>query len=167
MNWDAIGAAGELLGAVVVLFTLGYLAVQTRSINKQNQAEARYAFVEAMGQVNMVIAQSTSAAGVFRRGLESVEDLTDDERMQFFMFLGQLGNLWSVMHQLHEDKLLPVTQWLVVRNDVVSILGSNGGRYFWKNGGEAAFDPGFGKFVSSELDKADRPYDMARMTAAS
>ena len=64
-------------------------------------------------------------------------------------------------------RLRPATQWLVVRNDVVSILGSDGGRYFWKNGGEAAFDPGFGKFVSSELDKADRPYDMARMTAAS
>lgn len=30
MNWDAIGAIAELLGSVVVLVTLGYLAVQVR-----------------------------------------------------------------------------------------------------------------------------------------
>ena len=164
INWDALGAVGELLGAFVVLVTLGYLAIQTRSINKQSQAEARYAFVEAMAQVNMVIAQSTTTASIWRRGLESIQELTEDERMQFFMCLGQYSNLWSVMHQLHEDKLLPQEQWLVVRNDMVSILGSDGGRYFWKNGGEAAFDPGFSAFVNSELKSSDRPYDMSAMT---
>ena len=30
MNWDAIGAIGELLGAVAVVLTLGYLAAQIR-----------------------------------------------------------------------------------------------------------------------------------------
>jgi hypothetical protein len=31
MNWEAIGAVGEILGALVVAGTLGYLAVQTRN----------------------------------------------------------------------------------------------------------------------------------------
>ena len=30
MNWEAIGAVGEILGATAVLITLGYLAVQVR-----------------------------------------------------------------------------------------------------------------------------------------
>jgi hypothetical protein len=30
MNWDAIGAMGEILGALAVLVTLIYLAVQIR-----------------------------------------------------------------------------------------------------------------------------------------
>ena len=30
MNWDAIGAIGQILGAMAVLVTLGYLAVQIR-----------------------------------------------------------------------------------------------------------------------------------------
>ena len=30
MNWDAIGAIGEILGAIVVIATLGYVAVQIR-----------------------------------------------------------------------------------------------------------------------------------------
>jgi hypothetical protein len=31
MNWDAIGAVGEVLGAIVVLATILYLATQTRT----------------------------------------------------------------------------------------------------------------------------------------
>ncbi len=30
MNWEAIGAIGEILGALAVVLTLGYLAVQVR-----------------------------------------------------------------------------------------------------------------------------------------
>jgi hypothetical protein len=30
MNWDALGAMGELFGALAVVLTLGYLAVQIR-----------------------------------------------------------------------------------------------------------------------------------------
>jgi hypothetical protein len=164
INWDALGAIGELLGSLVVLVTLVYLAIQTRSLNKQSQAEARYAFVEAVGQINMIIAQSTESASIWRKGLESIGDLNEDERMQFFMFVGQYANLWSVMHQLHEDKLLPEQQWVVVRTDLVSILGSEGGRYFWAAAGSGAFNPEFVDFVNSELEKPDRPYDMVGAT---
>ena len=30
MNWDAIGAVGEVIGAVAVVLTIGYLAKQTK-----------------------------------------------------------------------------------------------------------------------------------------
>ena len=89
MNWDAVGAMGELLGSVTVLITLIYLAIQTRSINRQSQAEARYAFVDAMGEINMVIVQSEANASVWRRGLKSADELTEDKRMQFMMYMGQ------------------------------------------------------------------------------
>lgn len=167
MNWDALGAAVEMLNSLLVLATLIYVAIQTRNLNRQSQAEARYAFVDAVGDVNLVIAQNRETASVWRRGLVAVEDLNADERMQFFMLMGQLGNLWSVMHQLHEDHLLPETQWTIVRNDMRSILGSKGGMYFWKNGGGAAFDKKFADFVSTELAVGVRPYDMAGMTLGS
>ena len=34
MNWDAIGAIGEILGAVAVGFTLVYLAIQVKQVKK-------------------------------------------------------------------------------------------------------------------------------------
>jgi len=129
-----LGNIGEFLGSIVVLVTLVYLAFQTRNINKQSQAEARYAFVDAMAEINTAIGQSKQTASVWRRGLESTEVLDEDERMQFFMFIGQYTNSWAVMYQLHQDGMLPDTQWQIVRNDLVSVLSSDGGRTFWKTG---------------------------------
>jgi hypothetical protein len=38
MNWDAIGAIGELVGGAAVLVTLIYLAVQIRQANSAGSA---------------------------------------------------------------------------------------------------------------------------------
>ena len=160
-----LGNIGEFLGSVLVFVTLIYLAIQTRNINKQSQAEARYAFVDAMAEINVGIGQSKQTASVWRRGLESVESLDEDERMQFFMFVGQYANSWAVMYQLYQERMLPDTQWMIVRNDVVSILSSDGGKSFWETGGKTAFDAGFVQWVSDELTAGDRPYDMTRMTS--
>lgn len=41
MNWDAIGAIGEVLGAAVVVLTLGYLAVQVRHAKTATADQSR------------------------------------------------------------------------------------------------------------------------------
>ena len=40
MDWNAVGALGEVLGAVAVVFTLGYLAKQVRQSNRITKADA-------------------------------------------------------------------------------------------------------------------------------
>ena len=40
MNWEAISAIGEIVGAMAVLLTLIYLAVQVKQTRKLQQAEA-------------------------------------------------------------------------------------------------------------------------------
>jgi hypothetical protein len=87
MTWDALGAIGELLGSVLVLITLIYLAIQTRGINKQ--AKARYAFVDTVAQFNMNIAANSVNSSVWRRGLSCADELHPDGQMQFFMIVGQ------------------------------------------------------------------------------
>ena len=39
MNWDAIGAIGEIISALVVALTLGYFAIQVRA-DKDAAADA-------------------------------------------------------------------------------------------------------------------------------
>ena len=42
MNWEAIGAVGEVIGAAGVIFSLVYLATQIRASSKQANADAIY-----------------------------------------------------------------------------------------------------------------------------
>ena len=52
MNWDALGAIAELLGAIAVLMTLVYLAIQLRQNNAFAQAQAMQARTDT--QINMI-----------------------------------------------------------------------------------------------------------------
>lgn len=42
MNWDALGAVAEMLGAIAVFATLAYLAVQVRQSNIVTREQAQY-----------------------------------------------------------------------------------------------------------------------------
>jgi hypothetical protein len=48
VNWDAIGAIGEVVGAVGVIATLGYLAVQIRQNNMHLAENAKISKVAAL-----------------------------------------------------------------------------------------------------------------------
>ena len=48
MNWDAIGAIGEVLGSIAVFVTLGYLAVQVRHARAETGRSISQGRAEAM-----------------------------------------------------------------------------------------------------------------------
>ena len=87
MDWDAIGATGEVVGAVAVMITLLYVARRIHRANAQTQASARYSFIEACGHMNSSISESRKVASIFRRGFKG-EVADQNEFMQFFALPG-------------------------------------------------------------------------------
>ena len=67
MNWDALGAIGEIVGAVAVVVTLIYVARQIHQENAQTQASARYSFIKAYGEMNTSITNSKEVASISLR----------------------------------------------------------------------------------------------------
>jgi hypothetical protein len=51
MNWTAIGAVGELLGVVVVIVTVIYLALQLRGSNRQAEATTELAWIQGLNEI--------------------------------------------------------------------------------------------------------------------
>jgi len=58
MNWDAVGAVGEILGALAVVLTLGYLARQVH-FAREAAADANR-LNRANGVIEMVLATATN-----------------------------------------------------------------------------------------------------------
>ena len=125
----------EILGAVAVVASLVYLGRQIHQTNAQSQADARYSFLDAYGQLNLTVANSKDLASVFRRGVEG-QDLDEDEAVQYFFVMGQYLNTWSVLFDLHKERQLPNTQWTVVKKDIITLLSTSGGRAFWDEVGK-------------------------------
>ena len=85
MNWDAIGAVGELLGALAVIVTLGYLAAQIRQNTRTVRSATAQAIQSAMNEAHAHLKQASTSARIYRLGLSDLSMLDEDEQVQFSM----------------------------------------------------------------------------------
>ncbi len=61
MNWEAIGAIGETAGAVAVVATLFYLAIQIRQNSSSLDRTNEFAQAESVHNINALYVQIFSA----------------------------------------------------------------------------------------------------------
>ena len=83
MNWDAIGAVAESVGALAVLITLVYLTIQVRVGNKQRELEALRHNWDGLNGMCELFSESTEKASIVIRGRESLKNLTPEEYLVF------------------------------------------------------------------------------------
>ena len=103
MNWDAISAIAETVGTLAVLITLVYLAVQLRIANKQGEIESLRHNWDGLNRVCELLAESPEKASIVLRGRESLQSLTDGERMVFeFIHIRILNTIEAWFLQLME-----------------------------------------------------------------
>lgn len=82
MNWEAIGAIGEIVGAAAVVFTLAYLAVQIRHNSKLANVTSHERAVEYWSEANQPL-MDPEFAELFQKGCESYKILNPTDRMRF------------------------------------------------------------------------------------
>ena len=91
MSWEAIGAVGELLGAIVVFGSIGYLAVQIRNSSKISEDQSYRSMVDSWNTALGVLASPHNAAVVIQ-GLESYHKLEPANKLQFDSLMHILMN---------------------------------------------------------------------------
>ena len=99
MNWDAIGAIGEILGAIAVLITLVYLTTQIRQNTAQQKREE---LVSIQHGQNAVVAQLQDPR-VFGAYVRTADDRspTIQDRGTAMSWVIQYLNHFLVVHELH------------------------------------------------------------------
>ena len=90
MNWEAIGAVAELLGAIGVIASLVYLATQIRHGQEQMDRNTRalragtyQQFQQSMKETTLSQLTEPELGAIINRGLTDFEKLNDDEMRRF------------------------------------------------------------------------------------
>ena len=87
MNWEAIGAIGEVLGAAAVVVTLGYMAVQIRQNSQAVKNSAAQSLLsEANGSLQVASSDPSTARAVIL-GQTLFEELSEGEKAQFITWI--------------------------------------------------------------------------------
>jgi len=85
MNWEAIGAIGETVGAIAVVVSLFYLSIQIRRQNHESKAASVHDICEGYRSITAEMMQP-SLAKVWLKSLNGYDNMDDAEKVQFISF---------------------------------------------------------------------------------
>ena len=95
MNWDALGALAELLGALAVLVTVAFLALQMRQNTKALRSESMNSALASTQNWYLQMGMNAQAAQVWMKGIQTPDECT---QVEYAQFVGQVQAM-LISHQ--------------------------------------------------------------------
>ena len=128
MNWDAIAAIAEGLGAVGVIATVIYLAFQIRQNTQSIQGSTGQSLMSQEIAVHALLAEHAS---VYRRGCANLTDLVSDEIVVFgYLVSAEQSQMYSAYVQFHKNQITE-SLWRAYLADWMDKLQKPGFQLVW------------------------------------
>jgi hypothetical protein len=148
MNWQAIGAMGEVVGGLAVVLSVLYLAIQVRHNTAEMRAAASESITENLRQWLLPMIQDPQASRIFRLGAEGWEGFDADDKARFFhMMFVWLKNIEAAHYQYTRGRLDP-QMWEGWQTVIGSYLDGPGVRAYWEQR-KGGFSEPFQRYVDS------------------
>jgi hypothetical protein len=131
MNWDAIAAIGEAIGATAVVISLIYLATQIRQ-NTQTVRASTFQALSDSAQGRLLALQNVENARIWRIGTSEPESLNLDERMLYVLMLQANARGFENLYYQHQSGLLDTPQWSGYSETIKAMVNAPGFKYYWE-----------------------------------
>lgn len=158
MNWEAIGAVGEIVGALAVVITLAYLAIQVQQNTRMMQRDAHLdrirhiadpliATPQRLTEIMGKICEKDGSREPVTLAFMETFDLTYEEAIPFLRYLHRLWFGYEADYLFtgrsdHLDKIIP------------AMLTFPNCKLFWEYESKWLFSPEFVAYVDSlEVNK--------------
>lgn len=153
MNWEAIGAVGEILGASAVVLTLIYLARQMKQEAVAARSGAMDSWLADYNTMVMEIVRDPEISLLMRQGLTDFEQLDPNDQTRF--------HGWLVAHLLNAQNLFFQTTEGIMHTHVAeqillfnaAMLKMKGGSYWW-NTARSIWRPQFVEHMDKLIEQA-------------
>lgn len=159
MDWNVISAASQLVAAVAVVISLGYLGRQIQQNTKAVRAATADTVVASMRDWIRPLIDDPSAARVFQRGVEGDwTDLDESETARLHDIMFVWLKTFENFHYQYAQGMLYEEVWRGWSNILSAYLVAPGVRRFWSMR-QDAFSVGFQRYVTASMSS---PVSMRR-----
>lgn len=147
----------EIVGALAVVVSVVYLAVQIADNTKSLQNEGHYNALQlAQRPLELLIADHELAA-IVTAGYQDPGALSADEWQRFAMHQVMAFNAWEFLYYAHEAGTIPPNLWAGADAYYANLLGTHAGlAQFWAEYAHIFDDP-FRAYVASQFANAPDP----------
>jgi hypothetical protein len=133
VNWEAVGAVGELVGALAVFSTLIYLAMQIRQNTASVKAAAVDAAITHVSNIREVISSHDDVAEIYVQGNKDPTKLDEKALVRYRLLM---HNILMSISNIHAQSQLPGlsrSNWESQVTILKRILDTPGVTWFWDN----------------------------------
>lgn len=131
MNWQAAGAIGDIVGAVAVVISLVYLAIQVRQNTRAIAAQAARDALAAVREFNQHLMVNPPLARIFRIGQEDPSALTESELEQFVHIVFTFLKTAEAVHAQSMKGTLDADTWRAWERVFMTWARSPGFAAYW------------------------------------
>ena len=155
MNWDAIGAIGEILGALAVFASLIYLALQIKQNTQSLRASAKHEATSRQLEYFDTLLENSNLRMVYREGLKDFSSLDLDDQDVFWMLMYKAFFTFSEAFYEYKHAHFDEDQWLESSEAIDWHLSHSGARVWWRHPKRRAFPSDFSDLVSERLTRIE------------
>ena len=158
MNWEAIGAIGEVVGAVAVVVTLVYLAIQVREGSRATRANSAQLFANGVNTFNLMTANSVEQSRIARMVFDDPESFTPDERFCADSMIAAVCRVLEGALMQNELGALHPQTLEVVEETIRKLFATQAYQQWWED--KADFYPFsriFTSFIENECGVSKKP----------
>lgn len=131
MNWEAIGAVGEIIGALAVVVSLVYLGVQIRNQNRESRSAAVHEVLEGF-RTEISAFRNADLAELLKVGGDDFEALSDTEKIQFIAMIQGPFRFWEEAYLQYKDSRLSKQLWTGIHAQMRDFVSMNGTQKVWE-----------------------------------
>ena len=153
MNWDMIGAIAELVGALAVVLTLAYLALQVKQSNLAASVSAKQEMTRQFADYSDLLLQNPILHGVYLRGMAG-EELDAIEMSQFSVLMGKASWYFAAMYFQHSTRTVSENEWKQSRAMITRLCVQPGFNRWWEPR-KNDYSPDYASFIDNVIDGAD------------
>jgi len=129
---ESLASLGEIIGAVAVVVSLVYLAVQVRQNTQAQQTENFSRALDRVASIQATLSQDARMSVVITKGVTDPAELTARERLQFTWAMYELFGAFEFMFLAARTKAMPDEVWRRWSAAVAWWLGFSGVQTWWK-----------------------------------
>ena len=156
MDWDALGAIGEIVGGVAVLVTLIYLAVQVRQSNLAGQRESFRGYVSELNDRLLEPQRDPEFVELFQRANRDWNSISLRDQAVVSSVYSSYFFACSEAFALRDSSNVDPALEYVVDQAIASILQMPGPAAWWERG-SSYYSPTFQKHVDQLLASEECP----------
>jgi hypothetical protein len=152
MNWEAIGAIGEIVGATAVVASLVYLAVQIRTQNRESRLSAMHD-ISAGYRDGLAGMAEADMGDLYAKASDDYDSLTRSETIRLIAVASRLFRIWEEAYLLYQAGYLEKRTWETMLRQFNGYMSLRPFYEVWATR-KQYFDNEFQDFVNS-LDPVD------------